>query len=232
MRHPVLLLLSGLAFAVAPLESAMAQTEPVQRPRPGDPYAPYVAEASQRFGVPVAWIRAVLRAESAGDLRAERRPAGEPAADEAVRVRRVEQVHAERAGRHLLFPHGNLAAGHGGREQHQQRRRLMRELVERGKVHARGAGIFRDPGGLEQAGKGVALVVGDRDDAPGGELAMIRRPQRERDDLAERGGVGAGRDHVARLARAAGGEMGEERGAVVEHARHVAVRAAPRKCCE
>ena len=58
MRHPVLLLLSGLAFAVAPMESAMAQAEPVQRPRPGDPYATYVAEASQRFGVPVAWIRA------------------------------------------------------------------------------------------------------------------------------------------------------------------------------
>lgn len=70
MRHPVLLLLSGLAFAVAPMESAMAQAEPVQRPRPGDPYATYVAEASQRFGVPVAWIRAVLRAESAGDRQA------------------------------------------------------------------------------------------------------------------------------------------------------------------
>lgn len=48
----------------------MAQAEPVQRPRPGDPYATYVAEASLRFGVPVAWIRAVLRAESAGDRQA------------------------------------------------------------------------------------------------------------------------------------------------------------------
>lgn len=70
MRHPVLLLLSGLAFAVAPMESAMAQAEPVQRPAPVDPYAAYIAEASQRFGIPTAWIRAVMRAESAGDRQA------------------------------------------------------------------------------------------------------------------------------------------------------------------
>ncbi|PDS43312.1 lytic transglycosylase [Rhizobium anhuiense] len=70
MGRSVLLLLSGLAFAIAPMESALAQAEPVQRPVPGDPYAAYVAEASQRFGVPVAWIRAVMRAESAGDRQA------------------------------------------------------------------------------------------------------------------------------------------------------------------
>ncbi|WP_246523499.1 lytic transglycosylase domain-containing protein [Neoroseomonas eburnea] len=33
-------------------------------------YAPEIAAASQRFGIPEAWIRAVLRAESAGDRRA------------------------------------------------------------------------------------------------------------------------------------------------------------------
>ena len=70
MGRSVLLLLSGLAFAIAPMESALAQAEPVQRPVPGDPYAAYVTEASQRFGVPVAWIRAVMRAESAGDRQA------------------------------------------------------------------------------------------------------------------------------------------------------------------
>ena len=70
MGRSVLLLLSGLAFAAAPMGSALAQAEPVQRPVPGDPYAAYVAEASQRFGVPVAWIRAVMRAESAGDRQA------------------------------------------------------------------------------------------------------------------------------------------------------------------
>jgi soluble lytic murein transglycosylase-like protein len=31
------------------------------------PYAPFVAEAAQRFGLPIAWIRAVIRTESHGD---------------------------------------------------------------------------------------------------------------------------------------------------------------------
>src|SRR3546814_11256026 len=39
---------------------------PVERPAPADPYAAHIAEASHRFGVPVAWIRAVMRVESAG----------------------------------------------------------------------------------------------------------------------------------------------------------------------
>ena len=34
------------------------------------PFAVFIAEASQRFGIPAAWIRAVMRAESFGDVRA------------------------------------------------------------------------------------------------------------------------------------------------------------------
>ncbi|HEY1888031.1 MAG TPA: lytic transglycosylase domain-containing protein [Roseiarcus sp.] len=34
------------------------------------PFAAFVIEASQRFGIPAAWIRAVMRAESFGDVRA------------------------------------------------------------------------------------------------------------------------------------------------------------------
>ncbi|MAS14766.1 MAG: lytic transglycosylase [Nitratireductor sp.] len=70
MRRPALLLLSGLIFAIPWATPALAQAEPVQRPAPGDPYAAYIAEASQRFGIPTAWIRAVMRAESAGDRQA------------------------------------------------------------------------------------------------------------------------------------------------------------------
>src|SRR3546814_13287054 len=93
----------------------------------------------------------------------------------------------------------------------------MRELSERGKILPLGARILGDPGALEERGKGLALVVGDRDDAPRRELAMVGRAQRERDDGAQFGGVGPRRDHVARLARAAGGEVRAERGVVVEH---------------
>jgi membrane-bound lytic murein transglycosylase B len=35
--------------------------------KPVDPIAASIAEASQRFGIPAPWLRAVIRAESAGD---------------------------------------------------------------------------------------------------------------------------------------------------------------------
>ena len=69
-RRITLLLLSGLCCIVAPPAATRAQGAPVERPAAGDPYAGHLAEASQRFGIPDAWIRAVMRAESAGDLRA------------------------------------------------------------------------------------------------------------------------------------------------------------------
>jgi soluble lytic murein transglycosylase-like protein len=47
--------------------SAVAQTL-AESSTPVDPIAAHVAEASQRFGVPEAWIYAVMGVESAGDL--------------------------------------------------------------------------------------------------------------------------------------------------------------------
>lgn len=64
-----LLLLAGLLASAIPV-AAVAQPQSAERAAPSDPYAAHIAEASQRFGVPVAWIRVVLRAESAGDPRA------------------------------------------------------------------------------------------------------------------------------------------------------------------
>ncbi|MBX5086751.1 lytic transglycosylase domain-containing protein [Rhizobium lentis] len=49
---------------------AIAQSVPGAPPAVADPYAAHIAEASRRFGIPERWIRAVLRAESAGDVRA------------------------------------------------------------------------------------------------------------------------------------------------------------------
>jgi membrane-bound lytic murein transglycosylase B len=62
-------LLAGALSICAGPDVAVAQSAPVARPA-ADPYAAHIAEASQRFGVPERWIRAVLRAESAGDVRA------------------------------------------------------------------------------------------------------------------------------------------------------------------
>ncbi|MBZ7921514.1 lytic transglycosylase domain-containing protein [Ensifer adhaerens] len=69
-RRMALLLLSGLTFASAMPVITMAHHAPAVRPLTRDAYADYIAEASRRFGVPIAWIRAVMRAESAGEPRA------------------------------------------------------------------------------------------------------------------------------------------------------------------
>jgi len=65
----VFLLAALLALGMGPTV-AVAQTAPVARVLAADPYAGFITEASQRFGIPEHWIRAVLRAESAGDVRA------------------------------------------------------------------------------------------------------------------------------------------------------------------
>ena len=49
---------------------AVAQSTPVVQLAAVHPHAAHIVEASQRFGIPEPWIRAVLRAESAGDVRA------------------------------------------------------------------------------------------------------------------------------------------------------------------
>jgi soluble lytic murein transglycosylase-like protein len=69
-RHIASLLFSGLCFAAAPPVAVLAQNGPLTRPASSDPHAAFIAEASQRFGIPEHWIRAVRRVESAGDVRA------------------------------------------------------------------------------------------------------------------------------------------------------------------
>lgn len=68
-RYAVLLLVSVFSLCAAPT-ATVAQSAPGARSVSADPYGDHIAEASQRFGVPERWIRAVLRAESAGDVRA------------------------------------------------------------------------------------------------------------------------------------------------------------------
>jgi soluble lytic murein transglycosylase-like protein len=64
------LLLSGLLIAAPFTSVALAQNASTARLRSDHTIADYIAEAARRFGVPVAWIRAVMDAESAGDARA------------------------------------------------------------------------------------------------------------------------------------------------------------------
>ena len=69
-RHYAVLILAGALSVCIGSGVAVAQSAPVERPAAAHPYAAHIAEASQRFGIPEHWIRAVLRAESAGDRRA------------------------------------------------------------------------------------------------------------------------------------------------------------------
>jgi soluble lytic murein transglycosylase-like protein len=68
-RRPAVLLLSGLIASVAIPAIARAQALPPPAVT-ASPYAAFVTQAAQRFGVPEAWIWAVMRVESRGHPRA------------------------------------------------------------------------------------------------------------------------------------------------------------------
>ena len=72
-RHVSLAL--GLAIVVAlgcnTVRAEPATARPVVIVAARTPFAAFVAEASQRFGIPASWISAVMRAESFGDVRAD-----------------------------------------------------------------------------------------------------------------------------------------------------------------
>jgi hypothetical protein len=64
---------AGIAIALL-ISAAAAGGQPVAAPPPSmpatDPFAAFVAEAARRFGIPEVWIRAVMRFESRGQIRA------------------------------------------------------------------------------------------------------------------------------------------------------------------
>lgn len=62
-------LLGALPICQTPALAQEANTPPAPS-AVAHPYAPHVAEAALRFGIPEAWIWAVLRVESAGNARA------------------------------------------------------------------------------------------------------------------------------------------------------------------
>ena len=75
----------------------------------------FIAEAAQRFSIPEAWIRAVMRAESDGQATVDGRPITSPAG--AIGLMQVlPQTYAEMQRRHGLGPdpadpHDNILAG-------------------------------------------------------------------------------------------------------------------------
>lgn len=70
VRRIAFLLLSGPFIALPLVVPAAGQDAPIEHAPPSDPYAGKIADAARRFGIPEAWIRAVMRVESRGDVRA------------------------------------------------------------------------------------------------------------------------------------------------------------------
>ncbi|TPM30043.1 lytic transglycosylase domain-containing protein [Mesorhizobium sp. B2-3-4] len=69
-RRMALLLLCGLSIATVVPAATLAQDLVLAGSSQRDAFGAHITEASQRFGVPTAWIRAIIRKESAGDARA------------------------------------------------------------------------------------------------------------------------------------------------------------------
>ncbi|MEK7454960.1 MAG: lytic transglycosylase domain-containing protein [Pseudomonadota bacterium] len=66
----VILIAAVLLSGGAAPGTAWAQEAPVAAPAAAHPYAGHVADAARRFGIPEAWIWAVMRVESRGNSRA------------------------------------------------------------------------------------------------------------------------------------------------------------------
>lgn len=73
-RFAAALMVLAMPMAVAAGDAPQA-SQPAFRASPAvERWRPYIAEASQRFGVPQAWIAAVMQAESAGQTHLNGRP--------------------------------------------------------------------------------------------------------------------------------------------------------------
>lgn len=103
------LLLSGLLSIALPF-ATVAQNAPIERKAVGDPYAAIIDEASQRFGIPESWIRAVMRAESQGNVRAIS-PAGAIGLMQIMPDTWAELRVRHRLGRDPYSPRDNILAG-------------------------------------------------------------------------------------------------------------------------
>ena len=144
-------LLTGIATA-APILPVSAQTSRPVRAILVDPYAAHIAEASRRFGIPVAWIRAVMREESASDPRAVSH-AGAIGLMQVMPTTWADLRVRHRLGSDPFDPHDNILAGTA----------YLRELHDRyGNVAAMLAAYNAGPGRYEASLAGRPLPAETR----------------------------------------------------------------------
>ncbi len=106
----IVLAMTGGSISAVSAASGERQSAPMVATNPVNPYAAYIAEASRRFGIPERWIRAVIRVESSGQVKAVS-PKGAiglmqimPDTWAGLRLR-------YRLGRNPHDPHDNILAG-------------------------------------------------------------------------------------------------------------------------
>ncbi len=106
----IVLAMTGGSISAVSAASVKTQSAPMVAINPVNPYAGYIAEASRRFGIPERWIRAVIRVESSGQVKAVS-PKGAiglmqimPDTWAGLRLR-------YRLGRDPRDPHDNILAG-------------------------------------------------------------------------------------------------------------------------
>ncbi|MFQ3452418.1 lytic transglycosylase domain-containing protein [Bradyrhizobium sp. UFLA01-814] len=105
-----ILLLACLLVFSGPTPAVSAQAAAVQRQPASDRYAAHVAEAARRFGIPAAWIRAVMRIESGGDRRAVS-PKGALGLMQLMPKTWADMRARYGLGRDPFEPHDNILAG-------------------------------------------------------------------------------------------------------------------------
>lgn len=146
MRRGVRLSLAGLSFAIAAPCNVRADQLSAPALLQHDASVDPIAEAAARFGLPVAWIRAVFRAESDGDQRSTS-PKGAMGLMQIMPETWAELRARLALGNDPYDPHNNVLAGAA----------YMRELLDRygtpGWIAAYNAG----PGRYEAFLKGTPL---------------------------------------------------------------------------
>lgn len=145
------ILLSGMLYGVVIPAMAQAQPLPVVQPSARDPHGDHIAEATQRFELPAAWIRAVMRAESDGDPRALS-PKGAIGLMQIMPETWAELRVRYRLGNDPYDPHDNILAGAA----------YIRELFDRYGSPEWIAAYNAGPGRYEEALKGHPLPLETR----------------------------------------------------------------------
>ncbi|MDA9473385.1 hypothetical protein XI03_02375 [Bradyrhizobium sp. CCBAU 65884] len=105
-----MVLLAGLLVLGALSLPVSAQAAPAQRQPASDRYATHVADAARRFGIPDAWIRAVMGVESGGDRHAVS-PKGALGLMQLMPKTWADMRARYGLGRDPFDPHDNILAG-------------------------------------------------------------------------------------------------------------------------